>query len=67
MAPKSAVPRFHRQILDFPKNGTSVNMSITNEETYCPGLVEEETRVPDENLQCLVESNWRHSSHMGLR
>ena len=27
-------------------------------------ILQEETGVHEENLWCLVESNWKHSSHM---
>ena len=32
-----------------------------------PVFVQEETRVPGENMRCLVESNWNQSSHMRPR
>ena len=32
-----------------------------------PVFVLEETGIPGENLRCLVESNWKHSSHMRPR
>ena len=32
-----------------------------------PVFVQEETGVPGENVRCLVESNWKHSSHMRPR
>ena len=32
-----------------------------------PVFVQEETAVAGENLRCLAESNWKHSSHMRPR